>query len=272
MNALIASATSKSEAGGSRPLLGFGNVARKDIGDWRHGRRVWVVLLVSAIWFAGTAAAAWINNWVRLNLPPGPGETPPQALPMDPLTNLIVAAGSSFSVIVAIFATMSVLLTEREAGTLAWTASKPVSRASIVLSTWSVTSAALWIASVVLPLVVTVGLVAVLYGAPPLGAAVALAITLGAATMLYAAIAIAAATVVPSQAGVAGIGLAVFFVPSLVIGIVPAIAPVLPTSIVAWGLATAAGGPITFVTPVAWLVAVVAVLWFARARFAGQDL
>jgi ABC-type transport system involved in multi-copper enzyme maturation permease subunit len=253
-------------------LLGLRNVARKDVADWRHGRRALVIVAISAFWFVGTASAAWINNWVLQHLPAGPGETPPKALPMDPLSNLLMAAGSSFSLLVAVFVAMSLLLAERETGTLGWTASKPVSRTSILLSTWGVSSLALWIVSILVPLVATVVAVGLLYGVPSISAAAVLAVVLGMGTMFVLAVGLAASTVVPSQAGVAGIGLAVLFGPSLVTGMVPALTPYLPTSIVGWGLGLAAGQSVPLITPVAWGAGLVAVLWFARARFAAQDL
>ena len=58
-------------------------------------------------------------------------------------------------VIAAIFAVASLIVQERETGTLAWVASKPVSRGSIWLSKWISSTAILAVAAAIVPLVVT---------------------------------------------------------------------------------------------------------------------
>ena len=67
-------------------------------------------------------------------------------------------------VVIAIFVTMSLIVGERESGTLAWTASKPVSRGAIWLAKWTSATGILWLLGVILPLVATAILVTVIYG------------------------------------------------------------------------------------------------------------
>ena len=61
---------------------------------------------------------------------------------------------------------MSLLVAERDSGTLAWTISKPVSRTSVLVSKWLTSTLILWVAAVVIPLGLTTAVVTVLYGAP----------------------------------------------------------------------------------------------------------
>ena len=68
MNATARAIPASAEAGRSRPLLGLGNLLRKDFGEWTHGRRPWIVLAVSAFAFGGAAANAAINQWVLKNV------------------------------------------------------------------------------------------------------------------------------------------------------------------------------------------------------------
>ena len=68
-------------------------------------------------------------------------------------------------VVIAIFVTMSLIVGERESGTLAWTASKPVSRGAIWLAKWTSATGILWLLGVILPLVATAILVTVLWAA-----------------------------------------------------------------------------------------------------------
>jgi ABC-2 type transport system permease protein len=219
-----------------------------------------------------TAANAALNHWVLRNLPAGPGDKPPVLLSMKPDDNLLATVGTQFPILVAIFATMSLLLAERDSGTLAWTVSKPASRMSVLLSKWLTTTAILWVTSIVLPLAATVALIAALYGLPTLGSAIAIAAGLGAATAFYVALSLAAATVIPSQAGVAAVGLAVFIVPPLIVGIVPDAGAWLPTSIYGWVVAGAFGAPVPLVTPIAVVVGVAVLLLLGRSRFEAMEL
>ncbi len=60
---------------------------------------------------------------------PSPGTGRPRSS-AQPLDNLLFAIGTQFIVLAAIFNSMSLLIAERDSGTLAWTISKPVSRTS----------------------------------------------------------------------------------------------------------------------------------------------
>ena len=40
----------------SRRLSGFGPLFRKDIGEWSHGKRAWVILIVTTLFLVLTAA------------------------------------------------------------------------------------------------------------------------------------------------------------------------------------------------------------------------
>ena len=105
---------------GLRPLL------RKDITEWMRGRRAAVVFALSTAFMVLTAANAWIVARITEGLPSD--VEPPAPGSLVPLDNLLAAIGSQIFVFAAIFAVASVLVRERESGTLAWVASKPVSR------------------------------------------------------------------------------------------------------------------------------------------------
>ena len=50
-------------------LLGLRPLLRKDLAEWAHGPRAWIVLVVTAAFMALTAANSWINTWLIANLP-----------------------------------------------------------------------------------------------------------------------------------------------------------------------------------------------------------
>jgi hypothetical protein len=272
MNALVADVRDIEARGSRRTLLGLGTLVRKDLADWTHGRKPWIVLVLSVVTFTLSAANSALNAWVLRNVPAGAGEAPPKVLSMLPNDNILFAVGTQAPVLVAIFATMSLIVAERDAGTLAWTVSKPVSRTSVLVSKWLTSTVVLWLVSVLVPLLATAGLVTVLYGAPSVGMVAVLAIGLAAATGFFVAVTLTAGTLVPTQAGVVTIALAVFAVPALLVGVVPVLAALLPTSIYGWVTAAAMGQPVPFVTPVATLVALAAIFVLARNRFAAMEL
>ena len=114
----------------SQVLPGVRALVRKDIGEWTHGTRALVVLGVVSLFMTLAAANGFINSWVIANVPEA-AEASDKAISLVPLDNLFTAVGSQIFIFAAIFAAMSLIVRERETGTLAWVASKPVSRTSI---------------------------------------------------------------------------------------------------------------------------------------------
>ncbi len=251
---------------GSRPLI------RKEFAEWAHSRRVWVTVAIVAAFMTLTAANSAITAWIIANVPAGV-EAPDAPISMDPLQNLLAAVGSQVFVLAVIFATMGLLVVERERGTLAWVASKPVGRGAIVGAKVVAGTVVAGLVAVVVPTVLTVGLVVVLYGLPALDQVVIVVAGMVAAVAVFVAIGVAAATVVTGQAAVAAIAFGAFLLPSILVAIVPVdIAPFLPTSIVGWSVGFAMGAPVGFVTPVAWAVWTLAIVAFAVWRLERVEL
>lgn len=250
---------------GSATLLGLGPLVRKDVREWLRGKRAWITAVVLTPMLALTAANGAINHWVIANFPREDGM---QIKPISlvPLDNFLAAIGTQFIIVAAIFATMSLIATERESGTLAWTASKPVSRLSIWLSKWITASAMLSVVAVLIPTAATTAVVVVLYGALDPWIVLITILALETAILLFAAIGLAAGVYLRSQAAVAAIGLAVLLVPSIIGGIWTQAADVLPTSMFAWVLQVGTGQGGSPVTPVAWLVSIGLIVALAARR------
>lgn len=250
---------------GARPLI------RKEAAEWRHSRRVWVILAVSTLFMALSAANSAINAWVIANLPAD--ATVSREISMVPLDNMLMAAGSQIFILAAIFAAMSLLIVERDRGTLAWVASKPIGRPAIWFAKWVAGSAAVAITAVVIPVVVTALVIVVLYGVPAVVPVIAITVGMIAAVAFFVAVSLAVSTVVGSQAAVAAVGFAVFFLPTVLVAIVPFdIGPFLPTSIVGWAIGLAMGAPVGVVTPIAWVVSLVALGVVAGRRMEVMEL
>ena len=186
MTAIAAGATSAATQPMSGRFLGLRPLLRKDATEWMRGRRAWIVAVVTTLFMVLTAANGAITTYVRNNFPePGTENIPFPSL--DPMLNLFLIA--------AIFAVASLIVHERETGTLAWVSSKPVSRGSIWLSKWVSSSIILAVAAAMIPFFITIAVVVVLYG--PVAFAPLAVITVGMilAVMFYAAVAWAIGTV-----------------------------------------------------------------------------
>ena len=249
----------------SHRFTGFGPLFRKELREWAHSKRIWVILAVTTLFMALTAANSAINAWVIANVPGA--EVPDGAISLDPAINFLTAVSTQFFVIVAIFAVMGLLVIERDRGTLAWVASKPVSRGSIWLSKWAAAAIVVTVVAGIVPMAATFGLVAVLYGSAGVGAFAFAAIGVAASVAFMIAVVLAVSTVISNQSAVAAIGFGVFFLPQLLAGFLPVdVTPFLPMSITAWAMGPIIGADMGIVTPVAWAVSVIALIGFATWR------
>ncbi len=257
---------------GSDRLAGVRPLARKEFAEWRHARRAWIVLVISTAFMVLSAANAAITAWIVANLPEG-ADAPALPTTMSPLENILAGASGQIFVLAAIFATMSLLVAERERGTLAWVASKPVSRGGIWFAKWSSATIVLWVAAALIPLAVTTVVAIGLYGMPPIVPILVVAAGMGASIALFVAVMLAASTVVSSQAAAAAIGFAVFVLPEIVVALVPfEVGPFLPTAILGWSFGLAMGAPVGVVTPIAWAVTVAVLVVVAIRRMEHAEI
>jgi len=250
---------------GSATLLGLGPLVRKDFREWLRSKRAWVTPLVVTPILVLTAANGAINHWAVVNFPAEDGKqiTP---ISLDATQNFMAAIGTQFMVIAAIYATMSLLIAERESGTLAWTASKPVSRLSIWLSKWISSSVVLFVAALLIPVLVTAAVVAALYG--PFDPWLLVTSIVGTAALIvwFAAFGLAVGAHVRSHALVVAAGLGVLIVPSIVGGLWAPILDVMPTSIATWVMELSAGQVGSILTPISYLVSIAVIVAIAGRR------
>jgi ABC-2 type transport system permease protein len=256
----------------SSRFAGFRPLLRKEFTEWRHGRRIIVIPVVMTLFMVLSAANSWIIARIIENTPPGM-EVPTQPVSLAPLDNLMTAVGSQIFVLAAVFATMSLLVSERERGTLAWVATKPVARGAI----WSAKAVAATVVvtgvAVLVPMAITTAVVTALYGVPAIGPVLIVVAGMSLLTALFVVVGLAVSTVVSNQAGVAAFGFGAFLVPTLLVAIMPFdIEPFLPTSILGWSAGLAMGAPVPVVTPIAWAVAIVALVVLAIGRLERTEL
>ena len=247
-------------------LPGFRALTRKELTEWRRARRSWVAFAVSTLFMVLGSMNAWILRLLPADVTAG--EPLP---PLDPVANLTGPISTHVFVIVAIFAVMAVIASERESGTLAWTASKPVSRSAIWMAKFASASCVMWVLVVLAPLALTLALVALAYGAVPASTVAALAVGMGATVLLYVAVSLAASTVVTSQAAVAGIALVVISVAPMLAQLLPD-PTLMPTSSLDWWARLGSGESVAVAAPILWVGTVVALIAFSLRRMERIEL
>jgi ABC-type transport system involved in multi-copper enzyme maturation permease subunit len=249
----------------TRPMLGFGPFLRKEFSEWvRGGRAIVVGLIVTALAVLGT-----LGTWIEGNV-----EGMAVGAAVDPTVEALRLFGPPIVALVTIFATMSLLAGEREGGTLAWSLTKPLSRSAVLAAKWTAAVLVLAIVAIVIPTAVAAIVSTLAYGAAPDPLVVVpMALLSIAIPIFFVTIAIAAGTILPTQAGIAGVGIAVLLLPYLVGAILPvAVVEALPTGIGAWAGGLVGGEAVPVSTPVVWAATIVAlaaasVLAFRRSEF-----
>ena len=244
-------------------FLGFGTVFRKEVQEWFRGRRALIVGIVSV----GAATLSTIIPFIVPKDSPGAS-----ALSMDPTVNVLMGwAGLTFQ-LVAVLATMSLVSSERDRGTLGWNLTNPVSPTSILAAKWSAAMVVYGLVGVLLPLAITSGVATIVYGSvPDLGTIGLFAVLYLTVPAFYIGLMVALGSGLKAAAGIAGVGFLVMFLPSGLGALLPIINEVSPTSIGVWALAVATGEPASVLTLGGWLVSMAILVVGAKLVFDRQE-
>jgi ABC-type transport system involved in multi-copper enzyme maturation permease subunit len=248
------------------PFLGFGTVFQKELTEWFRGPRAALIILGISVLGA-----------IFLTLIPFIAETTKDAeaaglLTKDPTANVLLGWTGQTVTVIAVLATMALLSSERDRGTLAWTLTNPVSPTSVIAAKFAVAVLVLITTAVLIPMAVSVGLATAVYGIPDLrviGTFTALFLAL---PLFYVALTVAIGTAVKSTGGVAAIAFAVILLPAAIGGLVPLVAEISPTAIGMWAMQVAKGQPASMLTPIAWLVSMIVLLVGAKVVFDREEL
>ena len=258
----LASTTDRRSGG---MFLGFGNVLRKEFTEWFKGPKALIIAGISIVGAVFMSLIPFIAK--ATNEAEAAGLTS-----MDPTANvLLVLTGQTVSLI-AVVATMALISSERDRGTLAWSLTNPVSPTSIIAAKFIAAFVVLSLTAVVLPLIVAIGVATVAYGGMPdlriVGTYGALFLTVPA---LYAGLTVGFGTAIKTTAGVAGAAFAAMFVPQIIGGLSPILNELTPTSIGTWALAVAKGQPASTLTLASWVVTMVVIVIGSKLVFDRQE-
>ncbi len=248
----------------SRFSAGFANLFRKDIRDWVRTRRaVATALAMTAVVLLGTLAA-WIAVSTGRHLPPAA---------LDPTANFLGAGWFATIPLIVVFATMGLITTESDRGTLAWSLSHPAARSAFVLSKFVSATAALVVLAATIPVITATAAAWLAYGGTPNPGDVAqVGIALVPQIVFFVAVTIALGTFLKSQGPVAALAIVLTFAPKFLGIVAPDLIQYLPNSIGTWTVTFLQGGAVSAATPVAWAIAVVGLLAVASARLERAEL
>lgn len=259
--------------------IGFGNLLRKENGEWWGTRTWWVQAIIWALILNGILA---ILLW-------GPTETPADMTPeqaaaleaardtiAEGLQVFMIMAGMAIPVGVTIIGQGSIL-DEKLSGTLEWVLSKPASRTAVIVS--KLIANAIGIVAILVGLQGVVAyLQLTLKGAPPevlpfIGGLALVALN----ALFYLALTVMLGVLFQQRGGVIGICMLLIFGYQFFVGLAPWLLEITPWGLVVQGqtpplaVQVAEGQPLTSVTPilatVAWIVAFVAIaIWRFRKQ------
>jgi ABC-2 type transport system permease protein len=246
-------------------FLGFRTTFRKELSEWLHGPRVFVI--------AGLSVAIAIFTTMLTRIEQATVEAGAILdVTTDPTANALLGWSGQVVGIMAIIAVMSSISVERDRGTLAWTMTNPVSPTSILAAKFTASMVVFSLAAVVLPMIVAVGVATVAYGAlPDLGVLTAFSLLFLAVPAFFLALTIGLGAVIRSTAGIAAVALAVLFVPQMLGGLVPHLTELSPTSVGQWAQAVVRGDPAPLSIPISWLVSMVVIVVGAKLVFDRQE-
>lgn len=247
------------------PFLGFRTALRKELTEWLHGPRLLIVTGISVV------VAIFTTFLTRIELATtDPGEV--LDLSMDPTVNTLLGWTGQGLGIIAIIATMTAISVERDRGTLAWSLTNPVSPTSILAAKYVAAMLFFSVATVVLPMVVSVATATVAYGElPDLTTVAVFSVLFLAVPAFFLALTIGLGAGIRSTAGIAGIAIAVLLIPQMLGGLVPFVQDLSPTFIGRWAQAVVMDEPAPLTIPIAWAISMVAILVGAKLVFDRQE-
>jgi ABC-2 type transport system permease protein len=247
------------------PLGGFGNMLRKELGQWWGTRTWWVQILIWVLILNGISTIVAMTDSMA-----------PNAL-LAEVVQTFLALGIAAIGMGTVITVQGAVVGEKQLGTAAWVMSKPASRAAFILAKTLAYASGYWVTAIIIPaiifIIVTRQLIPVPLAMTPFLAGLAL-MALG--QLFYLTLTLMLGTFFNSRGPVAGVGIA-FIMTGLMLD---SFIPFQVLIVTPWPLADIAGGltlgtdlpsvwPVPIVATSIWIVVMTALaLWrFGREEF-----
>ena len=249
----------------SARLGGFGNMFRKELGQWWCTRTWWVQILIWVLILNGITTITALTETM-----------PPQEMPAI-VVGTFIGVGIGAIGLGTVITVQGAIVGEKQLGTAAWVLSKPASRSAFILAKMVAYAIGYWITAMIIPavifIIVTGQLVPMPLALPSFLAGLAL-MALG--QLFYLSLTLMLGTFFSSRGPIAGIGITFIMTGLLLKSLIP-----LPIQIVTpWPLPDVASGlalgtelpsvwPVPIIATIIWIVVMTAMaLWrFGREEF-----
>src|SRR4051794_1950938 len=136
-----------------RLLAGMGNIFHKELKEWFRTKRFAVTSILTALLLAAAPVIVWLNKGGLHE-----GRLGPDGRTYLDLLDAWVGIGLTLGAYLVVALTMNIMVKEQESGTAQWLFTKPASRVGYVLAKWSANTLAVFIASVLIPNIVSISL------------------------------------------------------------------------------------------------------------------
>jgi ABC-2 type transport system permease protein len=249
----------------SARLGGFGNMLRKELGQWWGTRTWWVQTLIWMLILDGITTITALTE---------------TATPQEMLAEVVgtfIAVGIGTIGIGTIITIQGVIVGEKQLGTAAWVMSKPASRSAFILAKMLAYAIGYWITAMIIPAVIFITVTGRFIPLPiamgPFLVGLAL-MALG--QLFYLSLTLMLGTFFSTRGPIAGIGITIIMTGLLLKSLIP-----LPVQIVTpWPLPDVASGlalgtelpsvwPVPIIATIIWIAVMTAMaLWrFGREEF-----
>ncbi len=246
-------------------LGGFGNMLRKELGQWWGTRTWWVQILIWVLILNGISTIVVLTE----------SGTPAEMLQEVVQTFLPMAVGAVG--IGTIIAAQGAIVGEKELGTAAWVMSKPASRSAFILAKVMSLTLGFWITALIIPaslfLIITRQLIPAPLALTSFLAGLAVAML---SQLFFVALTLMMGTFFNSRGPIAGIGIAIIMTGLLLKGFIPLVVQIFtpfPLGDISAGLALKMPLPSVWWVPIAavsiWVIVMTAVaMWrFGKEEF-----
>jgi len=249
----------------SASLGGFGNMFRKELGQWWGTRTWWVQILIWVLILNGITTIVALTESM----------TPEEMLAEVVGTFLAVGVGAIG--IGTVITVQGAIVGEKELGTAAWVMSKPASRSAFILAKSLAYAIGYWITAMIIPAVILILFTGRLIPLPIAIGPFLIGLALMALGQLfYLSLTLMLGTFFNSRGPIAGIGIGFILTGLLLKGMIPIMVQI----VTPWPLGDVAGGlvlgtelpsvwPVPIIATSVWIVVMIALaLWrFGREEF-----
>jgi ABC-2 type transport system permease protein len=208
-------------------LSGFRPIFRKEIDEWFITNRFEIAAILATLFASAGPVIYWIykggfGNGGKLEV----GDNTYQSIISSPALVL-----STLGLFMVIALTMGTITREQDIGTLQWIFTKPVSRAGLVMAKWLANSLMTVVAIIVIPAIVSYGVIDLLFGVRNRSEAILGLSGIVALFIFQCALSCGLAAILNGSAAVAGISFALVFLPGLLTPLIHDWARLLPSAI-----------------------------------------